>query len=827
MEPSKAATTQDDVINLYRLILGREPEAQSAVEANLGSPLAELVGQFYKSEEFDVLARHPVQDGRVTRLSYQVPETKAVAALCHRLDLPEATQADILAAGTHLEMHYRLLKACTQAQYFDYDLSWLEAVDEGRAVPRGEIWGSDAQGIAGWLVPHPQQSQEAAVVEIWHDGVKIAGGPADRFDHRVAALYPARPSSAFWFALPQGHADREIQLEARDASSGVVIGQLRVQQTYFDRGLIGLIEQDLQKMKDQIDKLKSGLPNLSYQTAIPIENYNQFYERWLKQPFDHPLYTDAEVLVLLQAQSIDSIQVEASARAILDQSHPRLRLEIICESGELTLYRDLACRLSLDLGNEVLVTTPDKVPAVGCNAVVVVMSAGAVAHPDLVAASAAYLAASSDQDAVYFDEDCFEDYGLLGANSPRTEPRFKPAFDLDLLLQTPYIGSAIALRAQAWTDLATSGLQLGFEGPSQLALQLDQAGRMIGHWPIVMASWPSVQAAQPHKTEWRHQVVNHLASRAWPARVEDAVDVLGAATSGRGRLVWPVEPGTKASVIIPTRDRLDLLKPCVESLLKHRSDNFTQMEVIIVDHESRDPDTVAYLNNLAKHEGVRILPHEGPFNWALKNNLAAEIATGDVLIFLNNDTLVLSEAWLDELTSQALRPDVGAVGCRLIYPDQTLQHGGFVAAPRLENFLGHEGLFQAGRDGGYLGRYTVVRKTTAVTGACMAVAAERFKALGGFEAAAFPVDGNDVDFCFRARSRGLDILYTPYATLYHFESKTRNVGTGTAGHRAYVSATRRLWEKWGGLYGSDPYYNPNFDRTMMPFSRLNYASRLL
>ena len=316
-------------------------------------------------------------------------------------------------------------------------------------------------------------------------------------------------------------------------------------------------------------------------------------------------------------------------------------------------------------------------------------------------------------------------------------------------------------------------------------------------------------------------VAEHLAACGADARPVMEADILSAPSGHRHRIRWTLPTNVRVSVIVPTRDRLDLLRPCLESLFRLERDNQAQMELIVIDHQSTEPETLAYFADLAvQRPRVRILPFEGAFNWALMNNLAAAEATGEVLVFLNNDTVAVSPGWLDELAGQALRPHVGVVGVRLIYQDGTLQHGGFVAAEDREEFLGHEGVGAPGHDGGYLGRHAVVRQAIAVTGACMAIAADKFARLGGFEGAAFPVDGNDVDLCFRARAEGLAVLYTPFATFYHLESKTRGDEWGEAQKQAARAAVDRLWERWGACFGQDPFYNRNFDRFSQPFTRL-------
>jgi GT2 family glycosyltransferase len=199
------------------------------------------------------------------------------------------------------------------------------------------------------------------------------------------------------------------------------------------------------------------------------------------------------------------------------------------------------------------------------------------------------------------------------------------------------------------------------------------------------------------------------------------------------------------------------------------------------------------------------------------NNFAAEQAQGDILIFLNNDTLVLSGGWCTELVSQASRQDVGAVGARLLYEDGTIQHAGVVIG--LERGLaGHEGTGEAVLDGGYLGRSRLQRGVSAVTGACLATRRVVFERVQGFDEVHFPVTFNDVDYCLKVREAKLKVMYTPFATMYHYESKSRGIATtGEAKQRQYreeMNFQMRYKDR------TDPFYNPHFSRYSKPFTML-------
>ncbi len=263
----------------------------------------------------------------------------------------------------------------------------------------------------------------------------------------------------------------------------------------------------------------------------------------------------------------------------------------------------------------------------------------------------------------------------------------------------------------------------------------------------------------------------------------------------------------KASIIIPTRNKIDLLRPCIESIQERTS--FHNFELIIIDNGSDEPSATAYLDSLSdEYPNVTVIRHDHPFNYSELNNIGAKAATGQYLVFLNNDVEVIDQDWLEELLSQASRPEVGVVSPLLLYQDGTIQHAGVVlgvggvAAHSFSGWDPNSAEFDA---------YRHARRVSAVTGACMAMRRKVFETLGGFDEANLPVDFNDIDLCLRAGEKGLHVLFTPHVSLYHHESKSRT------SHRQDAKESERFslevaWmqERWFSSLYSDPYYNLNY-----------------
>ena len=312
----------------------------------------------------------------------------------------------------------------------------------------------------------------------------------------------------------------------------------------------------------------------------------------------------------------------------------------------------------------------------------------------------------------------------------------------------------------------------------------------------------------------------HLRESGRDAMVEEHNDPVGQPRLFANRIRWRLPPvAPKVSIIIPTRDGLEFLEPCVESVLAATPVYPGEIELLVVDNDSTEASTQEYLKRLESNPSVRVLQHRGGFNWSAINNAAASQAQGEILIFLNNDTRVLTPDWCNELVANAVRPEVGAVGARLLYQDRTIQHAGVLIG--VEGVAGHEGVGDSPAHGGYVGRSHVLRGASAVTGACLAIRRKLFMEMGGgFDELQLKVAFNDVDFCLRVRAAGYRVVYTPYAVLYHYESKSRGrdlTPVQQARHRSEAIAFRA---RWGERAVSDPFYNPHFERFARPFDRL-------
>ncbi len=428
-------------------------------------------------------------------------------------------------------------------------------------------------------------------------------------------------------------------------------------------------------------------------------------------------------------------------------------------------------------------------------------------HDDLLAEHALYIAAVAvndhpDADVLYSDEDKINDAGR------RTEPYFKPDFGLDLVFGQNYVSHLGVYRLDAIK--AVGGFRLGFEGSQDYDLMLRVVARTKGpvvHMPWVLYHWrlfpgagtfSSTQIEKASEAA-RKGITEHLRGKGVEADVQPWLHAYH-------RVVRPA-PATwpKVSIIVPTRDHLTVLKTCVDGVLK-RTD-YPDIELVIANNDSSEPETLAYFDSLRGDARVRILAFPGAFNYSAINNGAVRASTGEIVLLLNNDIEIIESHWLKEMVKHAVRPEVGAVGAKLLYPDNTIQHGGVVLG--LNGVAGHLHAGVPADSPGYFGWLRIARNVSAATAACLAFRRVVFDEVGGLNEVDLKVAFNDVDLCLRITEKGYQIVWTPEATLYHWESKSRGNDLQPQHLERFKSEIAYMRERWGGRLDTDPFFNPN------------------
>ena len=419
---------------------------------------------------------------------------------------------------------------------------------------------------------------------------------------------------------------------------------------------------------------------------------------------------------------------------------------------------------------------------------------------------------------IYTDEDKIDE------NGNRFEPHFKSDWNLDLLLSQNYIAHLLVIRKDIVDKIG--GFRKGTEGAQDhdivLRASLLCKEEEIYHIPYILyhwRMWENSTAKAPKAKDYTEDagikaITNYLKEK----RIKDFKVVKGRFPNTY-RVIYPIpDPPPLVSIIIPTKDKVDLLRKCIKSILNKT--DYPNYEIIIVNHDSEQEETYKFFKEISlKYDNIKTLKFSGEFNYSLINNFAVNHAKGELLLFLNNDTEVINSEWLTEMVSHAMREEIGCVGAKLYYPDDTIQHAGVILG--LGGVAGHSHKHFPKDEPGYFCRLHLIQNVSAVTGACLMVRKEIFLKVGGFDHVNLKVAFNDVDFCLKVRDLGCRNLWTPYAELYHHESKSRGYEDTPEKQERFRREIEFMKQKRGDILMRDPYYNPNLTLDRGDFSIKN------
>ena len=519
-----------------------------------------------------------------------------------------------------------------------------------------------------------------------------------------------------------------------------------------------------------------------------IERPQQLDERaaeaaqsWLSKP---------TFAVVIDARSCTSSELTGSIRSVEQQVYADWTISVI--GGEPNYAASLSLRLkkATSLMSAVNQCTAGFfVPLIGGDQ----LSRGALFY------FAEALRSQSTAVILYGDEDEFDERGA------RRRPWFKPCWNKELFLARDYLSRACAIRAAA-VGVAAAGVQF-----STSAWAFDLLLRVITAHEVPIVHVPRIVA----------HVVDVDSQPDQNARIEAITRYVGAlgASASAGpfqsvKVSWPLpDPLPLVSIIIPTRDKLELLRPCVESILEHTK--YDRMELVIIDNGSVEPQTCSYLESLRENAKVRVLPYPQRYNYSAINNYAAREALGSFLCLLNNDTVVVESSWLDEMMRYAVRPEIGAVGAKLLYADRSIQHAGVIVG--MGDAAGHAHRNLPAEDPGYFGHAHLPQFVSAVTGACLVVDKRKFLEVGGLDEELLPIAYNDVDLCMKLQQRGWRNVYVPHAILIHHESKSRAKDHTPSRIESYKRELQTFQDRWDVKDYKDPLLNPNLDRSSETF----------
>lgn len=441
---------------------------------------------------------------------------------------------------------------------------------------------------------------------------------------------------------------------------------------------------------------------------------------------------------------------------------------------------------------------------------------GLLDHDDLLAPNALYEIASAleqepDIDVLYTDEDKVRGDGL-----EHFQPHFKPDFSPDLLRSNNYICHFFVARRILIEKVG--GFSSAFDGAQDhdfIFRCTEQAGK-IHHIPEILYHWRTHQSSTADNPEsklyafeaGKRAVEANLHRCGLKGQVSHTKDY------GFYRVKYQVQGTPLVSIIIPNKDAREDLEKCVHSILEKST--YQNIEILIVENNSTGSEIFSYYKELSKNPKVRLLRWKHPFNYSAINNYAASKAKGEYLLFLNNDTEVITPDWIEEMLGFCQRKDTAIVGAKLYYGNNTIQHAGTVIG--IGGIAGHMFVDMARERSGYMHKASIIQDLSAVTAACMMVKRQVFEEVHGFEEA-LSVAFNDVDFCLRVREQGYLVVYDPYVELYHYESKSRGTEDSKEKVRRFQSEIEFMRCRWETLLKKgDPYYNKNLSLVKWNYS---------
>ena len=561
-------------------------------------------------------------------------------------------------------------------------------------------------------------------------------------------------------------------------------------------------------------------PEISLDAIVPEDPYDAWLEQNALRPADvDRLTTVAEILhyrptisVIMPVYNPPERYLREAIESVMTQIYPHWEL---CIADDASTRKHVRLVLNEYASKDVRIKVVHR-PENGhisraSNSALELATGDFVAlldHDDVLAADALFQVAvvlnkQRDADMIYSDEDKVDDEGI------RSSPFFKPDWSPDTLLSKMYTGHLTTYRKRLVEEVG--GFRTGFEGSQDydLALRISERTDKIVHLPLVLYHWriheESVASGVQVKT-YAYDAAKKALTEALARRDEPGTVSQLAKYPGNYSVRYTIREHKRVSIVMPTRDHGDDVDVCLRSIFAKST--YPDFEVVLVDNGSRDPRSLRTFEAWRAREPdrFRVVPLDIPFNYSKLNNGGAHAAAGDYLLFLNNDTEIVSADWIEGMVEQAQRPSIGAVGALLLYADDTIQHAGVIT--RIGGVAGHSHRFFPADAPGYYHVLHTVTNYSAVTAACLMVRRDVFEKVGGFDET-LAVAFNDVDFCLKIREAGFNNIYLPHVVLYHFESKSRGLDDTPAKLKRSIGEQSIMQQRWNIAKVDDPFYSPH------------------
>ncbi len=566
--------------------------------------------------------------------------------------------------------------------------------------------------------------------------------------------------------------------------------------------------------------------------ANPVRSHN--YSKWIEKVEEPEAPTRNNIVsidgrskrpkisVIMPTYNSDAELLNAAIQSVFTQSYSNWQLCISDDGSDLDETKS-ALQAWVDKDNRITAVFGQESSGIANNTNSSLQLATGdycvfLDHDDLLAEHALYEVASAIMEnpalkLVYSDEDKIDSAGA------RVDPHFKPDWNPDLLLSQNYICHLVALRRDVIQQVG--GCRSGFEGSQDhdlllRVMEVVTAGevkhiqKILYHWRMAEGSTSATASAKSYTTDSGVAAINDHLKRV---NADATVEAGKYPNTYRVRWALPKVP-PKVSIIIPTRDRLDILSQCIGSVLQ-RTD-YPDYEIIIVDNESTEPATLEYFEQLKAQSNIRIYTYNGEFNYSAINNFAVQKAEGSIITLMNNDIEVIEREWLHEMVSHAIRPEIGCVGAKLLYKNNMVQHAGVILG--IGGVAGHGHKYFDAESAGYFSRLHLTQNMSAVTAACLTIEKPIYQQIQGLNETDLKVAFNDVDFCLRVGTLGLRNVWTPYALLYHHESVSRGHENTQEKQSRFRQEALYMQNKWGEMLESDPAYNRNLTLVREDFS---------
>lgn len=589
-------------------------------------------------------------------------------------------------------------------------------------------------------------------------------------------------------------------------------------QVYKNQGLLELIRRIIRYFVIKI--LKIDLYNIRYRAWLKKTQPN--YAKLQIQKFEY----NPKISLLVPVYNVEKQWLEKAVESVKNQIYTNWELCITDDASTLEYIWPYLQKLAADderikisrneKNSHISVTTNNSLKF-ATGEWIGLLDNDDEYSPETLFEVVQQLNKNKDLALIYTDED------KILMNGKRAFPILKPDWSPETLMSIMFIAHAF-FKKNVIDEI--DGFRKGFEGSQDYDLVLRFTEKIrpdqIFHITKILYHWRAISGstADSYSVKSYAHVAAKKALEETISRRNLNASVLDGLTSPSFRIKYEIKNNPKISILIPTRNRHDLVKTCIESIKNKTS--YKNYEIILVDNNSDNPESLEYFETLKKELIVISYPHE--FNFSAINNFAAKHASGQILLFLNNDTEVITSEWLTAMIEYAQQKEIGAVGALLLYPNMTVQHAGVILGiheKENERVAGHSHKGLPFSQNGYLDRIKLIQNISAVTGACLMIRKSLFEDVGGFNEKDLGVAFNDIDLCLRLLQKGYRNVYSPFAQLYHYESLSRGKENDPKKVARFLKETKYVREHWMKYILNDPYYNPNLSRT-----KENFALRL-